>query len=64
MVHRQMVNGSYEKTEGLDGGAEAGLILGGALNGVATVTAFNMQHSTAEKYGEVREEKPASRDKE
>ena len=53
-MQMQMMNGTYEKTDGLDGGAEAGVILGGALNGVTTVTAFNMQRSTAEKYNEVR----------
>lgn len=58
MVQMQMMNGTYEKKEGLDGGAEAGVILGGALNGVSTVTAFNMQSSTAEKYNEVREHEP------
>lgn len=54
-----MSNGNYENTEGLDGGARAGVILGGALNGVSTVTAFNMQHSIAEQYSEVLEHKPA-----
>lgn len=54
VVQMQMLNGTYEKTEGLDGGAKAGVVLGGALNGVATVTAFNMQRSTAEQYNEVR----------
>ena len=53
-MQMQMMNGAYEKTEGLDGGAEAGVILGGALNGIATVTAFNMQRSTAEQYNKVR----------
>lgn len=58
VVQMQMMNGTYEKKEGLDGGAEAGVILGGALNGVSTVTAFNMQRSTAEKYDEVCEHEP------
>lgn len=55
VVQMQMMNGTYEKTEGLDGGTEAGVILGGALNGVTTVTAFNMQRSTVEKYNEARQ---------
>lgn len=55
VIQMQMMNGTYEKKEGLDGGAEAGVILGGALNGVSTVTAFNMQRSTGEKYDEVCE---------
>ncbi|CAM9430402.1 unnamed protein product [Ascophyllum nodosum] len=63
VVQRQMMNGRYETTEGLDGGAEAGLILGEALNGVTTVTAFNMQHSTAEKYGEAIAESIKTRKK-
>ena len=55
----RMSNGTYENTEGLDGGARAGVILGGALNGVSTVTAFNMQQSITERYSEVLEHKPA-----
>ncbi|CAM9814951.1 unnamed protein product, partial [Sphacelaria rigidula] len=50
VIQMQMMNGSYGDSEGLDGGADAGVILGGALNGVDTVTAFNMQASTVEKY--------------
>ncbi|CAM9430112.1 unnamed protein product, partial [Ascophyllum nodosum] len=61
VVQMQMMNGTYEKTEGLDGGAEAGVILGGALNGIATVTAFNMQRSTAEQYNKAIAESIKSR---
>ncbi|CAM9429594.1 unnamed protein product [Ascophyllum nodosum] len=63
VVQMQMMNGTYEKTDGLDGGAEAGVILGGALNGVTTVTAFNMQRSTAEKYNEAIAESIKARKK-
>ncbi|CAM9999696.1 unnamed protein product, partial [Laminaria digitata] len=52
VVQMQMMNGSYGDSGGLDGGASAGVILGGALNGIATVTAFNMQDSTARSYDE------------
>lgn len=60
VIRMRMTNGACEITEGLEGGARAGVILGGALNGVSTVTAFNMQHSIAEQYSEVREHNPAS----
>ncbi|CAN0289073.1 unnamed protein product, partial [Ectocarpus sp. 12 AP-2014] len=50
IVQMQMMNGSYGDTDGLDGGAQAGVILGGALNGVTTVAAFNMQDSTSANY--------------
>lgn len=53
VVQMQMMNGSYGDSGGLDGGATAGIILGGALNGITTVTAFNMQDSTARSYDEV-----------
>ncbi|CAM9124263.1 unnamed protein product [Phaeothamnion confervicola] len=36
--------------DGLDGGVGAGVILGGALNGVTTVTAFNMQAKVGKDY--------------
>lgn len=49
-----MLNGSYGDIDGLDGGADAGVILGGALNGVTTVAAFNMQEETALRYEKVR----------
>lgn len=58
VIRMRMSNGTYDDTEGLDGGAGAGVILGGALNGVSTVIAFNMQHSIAEQYSEVLEHKP------
>lgn len=38
----------------VEGLASPGLILGSALNGIATVTAFNMQDDTASKYEKVR----------
>lgn len=60
VVRMRMTNGACDIAEGLDGGARAGGILGGALNGVSTVTAFNMQQSIAEHYSEVRERKTAS----
>lgn len=53
IVQMQMMNGSYGDTGGLDGGAQAGVILGGALNGVTTVAAFNMQDSTSSSYEKV-----------
>lgn len=53
VVQMQMMNGTYGDSSGLDGGTDAGVILGGALNGVTTVTAFNMQDSTAGKYEKV-----------
>eukprot|EP00903_Cladosiphon_okamuranus_P008530 g8189.t1 len=49
-VQMQMMNGTYGDTEGLDGGAKAGVILGGALNGVTTMTAFNLQEHTSAEY--------------
>lgn len=54
MVQMQMMNGSYGDTDGLDGGAQAGVILGGALNGVTTMTAFNLQEHTSTEYDKVR----------
>lgn len=54
IVQMQMMNGSYGDDTGLDGGARAGVILGGALNGVTTVAAFNMQDSTSSDYEQVR----------
>lgn len=53
VVQMQMMNGTYGDKSGLDGGADAGVILGGALNGVTTLTAFNMQSSTGERYDKV-----------
>ncbi|CAN0102225.1 unnamed protein product [Pylaiella littoralis] len=52
IVQMQMMNGSYGDANGLDGGAKAGVILGGALNGVTTVAAFNMQDATSTSYEE------------
>lgn len=57
IVQMQMMNGSYGDANGLDGGAKAGVILGGALNGVTTVAAFNMQDATSTSYEEVNAEK-------
>lgn len=54
VIQMQMLNGTYGDSDGLDGGASAGTILGGALNGVTTVTALNLQAHTAEKYANVR----------
>lgn len=54
MVQMQMMNGSYGDADGLDGGAQAGVILGGALNGVTTMTAFNLQEHTSVEYNKVR----------
>lgn len=54
VVQMQMLNGSYGDADDLDGGASAGVILGGALNGITTVTAFNMQETTAKRYEEVK----------
>lgn len=53
VVQMQMMNGSYGDSGGLDGGAKAGVILGGALNGMTTVTALNMQDVTSSQYDEV-----------
>jgi ATP-binding cassette, subfamily B (MDR/TAP), member 1 len=47
-----MLSGGYGDTEGLDGGSSAGLVLGGALNGITTVQAFNMQPAMSERYHE------------
>jgi ATP-binding cassette, subfamily B (MDR/TAP), member 1 len=47
-----MLSGGYGDTEGLDGGSSAGLVLGGALNGITTVQAFNMQPAMGERYHE------------
>ncbi|CAM9333516.1 unnamed protein product, partial [Hapterophycus canaliculatus] len=52
VVQMQMMNGSYGDDTGLDGGARAGVILGGALNGVTTVAAFNLQDTTSLDYEE------------
>lgn len=55
IIQMRMRTGSYGDSGGLDGGAKAGLILGGALNGVTTITAFNMQEETARNYERVSE---------
>ncbi|CAN0363432.1 unnamed protein product, partial [Discosporangium mesarthrocarpum] len=52
-VQMAMVNGSYGDDEGLNGGNEAAKILGGALNAMTTVTAFNLQGKTSEDYNKV-----------
>lgn len=54
VLQMQMMNGTFGDSDGLDGGADAGVILGGALNGVTTVTAFNMQEETSKKYHKVK----------
>ncbi|KAG5184894.1 ATP-binding cassette, sub-family B, member 1A [Tribonema minus] len=50
IVQMAMFTGSYGDTEGLDGGVSAGVILGSALNGIATVQAFNMQRAMSDRY--------------
>ncbi|KAG5184898.1 ATP-binding cassette, sub-family B, member 1A [Tribonema minus] len=50
VVQMAMLSGGYGDTEGLDGGSSAGVVLGGALNGITTVNAFNMQADMSARY--------------
>ncbi|CAM9601172.1 unnamed protein product [Chrysoparadoxa australica] len=49
-VQMQMFTGNNNEGEGQDGGSEAGMILGGSLNNMSTVTAFSMQNDTSTSY--------------
>eukprot|EP00611_Tribonema_gayanum_P003564 TRINITY_DN1281_c0_g1_i1.p1 TRINITY_DN1281_c0_g1~~TRINITY_DN1281_c0_g1_i1.p1 ORF type:complete len:465 (-),score=173.14 TRINITY_DN1281_c0_g1_i1:243-1637(-) len=50
VVQMAMFTGGYGDNEGLDGGVSAGVVLGSALNGIATVQAFNMQRAMSDRY--------------
>ncbi|KAG5181118.1 ATP-binding cassette, sub-family B, member 1A [Tribonema minus] len=52
VVQMAMFTGGYGDNEGLDGGSSAGVILGGALNGITTVHAFSMQGAMCDRYHE------------
>ena len=51
VVQMAMISGGYGDSKGLDGGLSASSILGGALNAVTTVHAFNMQQTMCDRYG-------------
>lgn len=52
-LQNKAILGGSEDGE-VEGQASPGLILGSALNGIATVTAFNMQDDTASRYEKAR----------
>ncbi|CAM9371348.1 unnamed protein product [Chrysoparadoxa australica] len=52
IIQMAMLTGRYNDDEGLDGGTSAGVILGGSLNNMTTVAAFNMQSDVSKRYGD------------
>jgi ATP-binding cassette subfamily B (MDR/TAP) protein 1 len=50
VIQMASISGSYGDEEGLDGGSTASAILGGALNSVSTVQAFNLQLESSNQY--------------
>eukprot|EP00904_Undaria_pinnatifida_P011955 jgi/Undpi1/7890/HiC_scaffold_24.g10362.m1 len=50
IVQMSMMTGAYGDNDGLDGGNSAAGLLSSSLQGMTTVTAFNMQDGLAEEY--------------
>lgn len=55
IVQMAMMTGGYGDNDGLDGGNSAAGLLSSSLQGMTTVTAFNMQDSLAEEYKKASE---------
>eukprot|EP00752_Nemacystus_decipiens_P011582 g10286.t1 len=55
IVQMAMLTGGYGDKDGLDGGGGAAGLLSSALQGMTTVTAFNMQEKLAEDYKKASE---------
>ncbi|CAM9703395.1 unnamed protein product, partial [Scytosiphon promiscuus] len=63
VVQMAMVTGGYGDNDGLDGGGGAAGLLSSSLQGMTTVTAFNMQEKLAEDYKNASESSLAARKK-
>ncbi|CAM9424622.1 unnamed protein product [Ascophyllum nodosum] len=63
IVQMAMVTGGYGDGEGLDGGVGAAGLLSSSLQGMTTVTAFNMQEKLADDYRQASETSLGARKK-